>query len=80
MVGVKQTIDFPSGTYTRNQPLVSGVLPDDLLEILGANVSAPAGALKAQFGTLVEIFGKIHDCKASNALVSQGRRRDWTLM
>ena len=70
MVGVKQTIDFPSGTYTRNQPLVSGVLPDDLLEILGADVSAPVGALKAQFGTLVEIFGKINDCKASNALVS----------
>jgi hypothetical protein len=71
MVGVKQTIDFSSGTYTRNQPLVSGVLPDDLLEILGADASAPAGALKAQFGTLVEIFGKINDCKASNALVSQ---------
>ena len=42
MVGVKQTIDLPSGTYTRNQPLVSGVLPDDLLEVLGADEPAPA--------------------------------------
>jgi hypothetical protein len=41
MVGVKQTIDFPPNVYTRNQPLVPGVLPDDLLEILDANGSAP---------------------------------------
>jgi len=44
---------------------------DRVARILGADVSAPAGALKAQFGTLGEIFGKIRDCKASNALVSQ---------
>jgi hypothetical protein len=73
MVGVKQTIDFPSVTYTRNQPLVPGVLSNDLSEILGAgaDATAPAGTLKAQFGILVEIFGKINDCKASNVLVTQ---------
>ena len=33
---------------------------DRVARILGADVSAPAGALKAQFGTLGEIFGKIN--------------------
>jgi hypothetical protein len=71
MVGVKQTINFPNITHTRNQPLVPGVLSPDLAEILGASSSTPAGALKTQMGVLVEIFGKINDCKASNALVTQ---------
>ncbi len=71
MVGVKQTIDFPSGTYTRNQPLVPGVLPDDLLEILDMTALKPAGALKANLGIFIETFGKMNDCKASNALITK---------
>jgi hypothetical protein len=70
LVSVRQTIGFPSVANTRNSPLVPGVLPDDLLEILVADVSAPAGALKAQVGGLIEIFGKINDCKSSNVLVA----------
>jgi hypothetical protein len=70
LLGVKRNIDFPSVTYTRNAPLVPDVLPDDLQKILGVSASTPAGALKAQFGTLVNTFGKINDCKAPAAMLT----------
>jgi hypothetical protein len=69
MVSIKQAISFPSVKYTRNSPLVPGVLPDDLLAILVAHVST-LDALKTQNRKLVEILGKINNCKSSNVLVA----------
>ena len=71
MVGVKQTIAFQNVTSPRNEPLSPGVLPDDLSEVLNITSSTSAGTLRTKFATDVELFGKINDCKASNALVTR---------
>jgi hypothetical protein len=70
LVGIKRKIDFPSVTYTRNQPLVPDVVPDDLLDFLGIKPLGLAKAVTGQSTMSVEIFGKINDCKAPAALLT----------
>jgi hypothetical protein len=70
LLGIKRKIDFPNVTYTRNQPLVRDVVPDDLLDFLGITPLDPAKPLTGHSTISFEMFGKINDCKAPAALLT----------
>lgn len=70
VVGVSRNIDFPTMTYTRNQPLEPGVVPDDLMKVVGFDATIRSVAMKAHADTFFNIFGKINDCKAPAVLLT----------
>jgi hypothetical protein len=70
LLGIKRKIDFPNVTYTRNQPLIRDVVPDDLLDFLGITPLDPVKSVTGQSTMSYEIVGKINDCKAPAALIT----------
>jgi hypothetical protein len=72
LLGVKLNIEFPVMDYTRNQPLTSGVLPDDLIKVLYAlsqQIRSQAFSLSS-VDIIAKKFGKTNDCKSVVILVT----------
>jgi hypothetical protein len=72
LLGVKLNLAFPAMQYKRNQPLIPGVLPDELLEVLGAAAGQTGHFTRSlpSMDAVRNTFGKTNDCKALVLLVT----------